>query len=51
VKQDLVTPFAFYGSKKLFLATVNPAYPIDLMGKVMEALKSDGSAFIQAYKN
>lgn len=51
VKQDLVTPFAFYGSKKLFLATVNPAYPIDLMGKVMEALKSDGAAFIQAYSD
>ncbi|MBD3256083.1 MAG: hypothetical protein GF383_13385, partial [Candidatus Lokiarchaeota archaeon] len=51
VKQDLVTPFAFYGTKKLFLATVNPAYPVDLMGKVMEALKTDGAAFIQAYSD
>jgi len=51
LKQDLVTPFAFYGAKKLFLATVNPAYPIDLMGKIMEALKTDGSAFIQAYSD
>jgi len=51
VKQDLVTPFAFYGTKKLFLATVNPAYPNDFMGKMMDALKSNGSAFIQAYSD
>ncbi|MFX1286907.1 MAG: hypothetical protein ACFFB5_24955, partial [Promethearchaeota archaeon] len=51
VKQDLVTPFAFYGTKKLFLATVNPAYPADFMGKVADALKSNGSAFIQAYSD
>jgi pyruvate/2-oxoacid:ferredoxin oxidoreductase beta subunit len=51
VKQDLVTPFGFYGAKSLFLATVNPAYPIDLMGKIMDALKSNGSAFIQAFSD
>jgi pyruvate/2-oxoacid:ferredoxin oxidoreductase beta subunit len=51
IKQDLVTPFAFFGTKSLFLATVNPAYPNDLMGKVMEALKTNGSAFIQAYSD
>ena len=51
VKQDLVTPFAFYGTMKLFLATVNPAFPLDFMGKVADALKSNGSAFIQSYKN
>lgn len=51
VKQDLVTPFAFYGAKKLFLATVNPAYPTDFMGKIMDAMKSDGSAFIQSYSD
>ncbi|MFX1407960.1 MAG: hypothetical protein ACFFC9_04310 [Promethearchaeota archaeon] len=51
VKQDLVTPFAFFGTKKLFLATVNPAYPTDFMGKVADALKSNGSAFIQAYSD
>ncbi len=51
VKQDLVTPFAFYGTKKLFLATTNPAYPADFMGKVADALKSNGSAFIQAYSD
>ncbi len=45
VKQDLVTPFAFYGTKALFLATTNPAYPNDFMGKVADALKSNGSAF------
>jgi len=51
VKQDLVTPFAFYGTKSLFLATTNPAYSNDLMGKVADALKSNGSAFIQAYSD
>ncbi|TFG06455.1 MAG: hypothetical protein EU539_07590 [Promethearchaeota archaeon] len=51
IKQDLVTPFGFYGAKSMFLATVNPAYPNDLMGKTMEALKTDGSAFIQAFSD
>ncbi|NVM44685.1 MAG: hypothetical protein HWN79_07195 [Candidatus Lokiarchaeota archaeon] len=51
VKQDLVTPFAFYGTKSLFLATTNPAFPNDFMGKVAEALKTDGSAFIQSYSD
>ncbi len=51
VKQDLVTPFAFYGTKSLFLATTNPAYSNDFMGKVADALKSNGSAFIQAYSD
>ena len=49
VKQDLVSPFAFYGSNALFVATANPAYPNDFMGKVMDAMKSNGSAFIQVY--
>ena len=51
VKQDLVTPFGFYGTKSLFLATANPAYPNDFMGKVMDAMKSNGSAFIQIYSD
>ena len=51
VKQDLVTPFAFYGTKSLFLATTNPAFPNDFMGKVADALKTNGSAFIQAYSD
>ncbi|MFX1567476.1 MAG: hypothetical protein ACFFCV_03815 [Promethearchaeota archaeon] len=51
VKQDLVTPFAFYGSNSLFLATLNPAYPNDFMGKVMEALKTNGSSFLQSYSD
>jgi len=51
VKQDLVTPFAFFGTKALFLATTNPAYPNDFMGKVADALKSNGSAFIQSYSS
>ncbi len=49
VKQDLVTPFAFFGTKALFLATTNPAYPADFIGKIADALKSNGSAFVQAY--
>ena len=48
VKQDLITPFAFYGAKSLFLATTNPAYPNDLMGKVIEGMKTNGCAFIQS---
>jgi len=51
VKQDLVTPFAFFGTKSLFLATVNPAYPNDMMGKIVEALKTNGSSFVQAYSD
>jgi len=51
IKQDLVTPFGFYGTKKLFLATTNPAYPADFMGKIADALKSNGSAFIQSYSD
>ncbi len=49
IKQDLVTPFGFFGSNSLFLATVNPAYPNDFMGKIVEGLKTNGSSFIQAY--
>ncbi|MBY8985348.1 MAG: hypothetical protein KGD65_09790 [Candidatus Lokiarchaeota archaeon] len=51
VKQDLVTPFGFFGSNALFLATSNPAYPNDFMGKIIEGLKSNGSAFIQTYSD
>ncbi|MFX1257517.1 MAG: hypothetical protein ACFFAN_06645 [Promethearchaeota archaeon] len=51
VKQDLVTPFGFYGAKSMFLTTVNPAYPNDLMGKIVEALKTNGAAFVQAYSD
>jgi pyruvate/2-oxoacid:ferredoxin oxidoreductase beta subunit len=51
VKQDLITPFAFFGSNSLFLATLNPAYPNDFMGKVMEALKTNGSSFLQSYSD
>ncbi|MFX0047114.1 MAG: hypothetical protein ACFE8G_02995, partial [Candidatus Hermodarchaeota archaeon] len=51
VKQDLVTPFGFFGTKSLFLATANPAYPMDLMGKIADGMKSNGSAFIQSYSD
>lgn len=35
----------------MFLATANPAYPNDLMGKVIDGLKFNGAAFIQAYSD
>lgn len=49
VKQDILNPFAFLGTKKMFLATVNIAYPNDFIGKIIEAMKTPGGAFIQAY--
>ncbi len=48
VKQDIINGFAFLGMKSSFLATVSAAYPQDFIGKVVEALKTPGSAFIQA---
>ncbi len=49
IKQDLVTPLSFFGTKALFLGTINPSYPQDAMGKIADAMKSNGSAFIQSY--
>jgi pyruvate/2-oxoacid:ferredoxin oxidoreductase beta subunit len=49
IKQDIVNPFAFIGTKSSFIATVNIAYPNDLIGKVIEAMKTPGGGFIQAY--
>lgn len=34
--------------KSAFLATVSTAYPLDFIGKIIEALKTPGAAFIQA---
>jgi len=47
IKQDIVNSFAFLGVKSGFFATANPAYPLDLIGKVVEALKTPGCGFIQ----
>jgi len=46
IKQDIVNSFAFLGVKSGFFATANPAYPLDLIGKVVDALKTPGCAFI-----
>ncbi len=48
IKQDIIDGFSFLGMKSAFLATVSTAYPIDFIGKVIEALKTPGAAFIQA---
>lgn len=48
VKQDIINGWAFLGMKSAFFATVSAAYPQDFIGKVVEALKTPGSAFIQA---
>ncbi len=49
VKQDILNPFGFMGTKSTFIATANLAYPKDFIGKVIEAMKTPGGGFIQAY--
>ncbi len=49
VKQDILNPFAFMGHKSAFIATASIAYPIDFMGKVIEAMKTPGGGFIQIF--
>jgi pyruvate/2-oxoacid:ferredoxin oxidoreductase beta subunit len=49
VKQDILNPFAFLGHKSAFLATASIAYPLDFMGKVIEAMKTPGGGFIQIF--
>ncbi len=48
IKQDIIDGFAFLGMKSAFFATVSTAYPMDFIGKMVEALKTPGAAFIQA---
>ncbi|MBD3353736.1 MAG: hypothetical protein GF364_19785 [Candidatus Lokiarchaeota archaeon] len=47
VKQDILNPFGFLGTKSSFLATTSIAYPKDFIGKVIEAMKTPGGGFIQ----
>jgi pyruvate/2-oxoacid:ferredoxin oxidoreductase beta subunit len=47
VKQDILTGMAFLGVRSGFFATANPYYYTDFIGKVVDALKTPGSAFIQ----
>jgi len=49
VKQDILNPFAFMGHKSAFIATASIAYPLDFMGKVIEAMKTPGGGFIQIF--
>ncbi len=47
VKQDIMQGFAFLGLRSGFFATANPYYYTDFIGKVIDALKTPGPAFIQ----
>lgn len=47
VKQDIIPGFAFLGLQSGFFATANPYYYTDFIGKVIDALKTPGPAFIQ----
>ncbi|MHA1699147.1 MAG: hypothetical protein ACTSWN_09945 [Promethearchaeota archaeon] len=47
VKQDIMEGMAFLGLQSGFFATANPYYYTDLIGKVIDALKTPGAAFIQ----
>ena len=47
IKQDIIDGFAFLGMKSAFLATASTAYPQDFIGKIVEAMKTPGVAFIQ----
>ena len=47
VKQDIMQGMAFLGLQSGFFATANPYYYTDFIGKVVDALKTPGAAFIQ----
>ncbi|WP_371802098.1 hypothetical protein [Candidatus Lokiarchaeum ossiferum] len=49
IKEDFIPGFSMLGHKSAYFATANIAYPMDLMGKVMDAMKTEGGAFIQIY--
>ncbi len=51
IKQDIIHGFSFLGLKSAFFATANPAYPIDLIGKVIDALTTPGTGFIQIFSS
>ncbi|MHA1268615.1 MAG: hypothetical protein ACTSPY_02405 [Candidatus Helarchaeota archaeon] len=51
IKQDIVNSLIFLGYKSAFFATANPAYPIDLIGKVIDAMKTPGCGFIQVFSS
>jgi len=49
IKEDYLPGFTLLGHKSAFFATANIAYPMDFMGKVMDAMKTPGGGFIQVY--
>ncbi|GAB4312653.1 MAG: hypothetical protein Kow0069_13420 [Promethearchaeota archaeon] len=51
IKQDIIHGFSFLGVKSGFFATANPAYPVDLIGKVVDALTTPGCGFIQVFSS
>jgi pyruvate/2-oxoacid:ferredoxin oxidoreductase beta subunit len=51
IKQDIINSFAFLGYKSGFFASANPAYPIDLIGKVIDALTTPGCAFLHIFSS
>jgi pyruvate ferredoxin oxidoreductase beta subunit len=49
IKEDYILGFTLLGVKSGYFATANVAYPLDFMGKVMDAMKTPGGGFIQIY--
>ncbi|MHA1584392.1 MAG: hypothetical protein ACTSVU_07680 [Promethearchaeota archaeon] len=49
IQEDIVPGFTFLGVKSGYVATASVAYPMDLMGKVMDAMKTPGGGFILVY--
>ncbi|TFF88537.1 MAG: hypothetical protein EU549_02830 [Promethearchaeota archaeon] len=51
IKQDIVNSFSFLGVKSGFFATANPAYPLDLIGKVIDAMTTPGCGFLHIFSS
>ncbi len=49
IKEDYLPGFTLLGHKSAYFATANIAYPLDFMGKVMDAMKTEGAGFIQVF--
>ena len=49
IKEDYLPGFSLLGHKSAYFATANVAYPMDFIGKVMDAMKTPGGGFIQIY--
>lgn len=49
IKEDYLPGFTLLGHKSGYFATANVAYPMDFIGKVMDAMKTPGGGFIQVF--